>query len=356
MKYILSLSLCIILTVSAIAQPKLFKLKSGHIEYKLTGNTEGVKSFYWDDYGVKQYIEEKSKTTITMFGVTDVQEHHSFTIHYDGYVYSYDFLTKEAGKTSVEAPMDLGEFVQNAYTEEQQLNMRDNTLAGLGGEMAGSEMFLGRKCEIMKIAGSKSWIYKEVSLKSETKVMGQENIETAISFEENPSIPASKFIPPSDINFKDYSEQSPWGGMTMEEDDASESDQIPVNITKDQFCKAVNSISAENFSITACMEFDGIYTATGLLNGTMVGISPIHQTNVEMAKEMGELPKDSEFFTISGHNAIFSSKIYDEEEGKYIDMPMLMIHFKKHQLYMTIAATGTVSKQDLVSIAKKIKF
>ena len=35
------------------AQPKLFEVKSGHIEYKLTGNTVGTKSFWWDDYGAK---------------------------------------------------------------------------------------------------------------------------------------------------------------------------------------------------------------------------------------------------------------------------------------------------------------
>ena len=301
----------------------------------------------------KQYTLEKSETTIKMFGIKDVQKHHMLTIHNREYVYTLDYITNEAGKVSIKDQMEMGEFMQTAYTEEQKEDIRNETLASMGGQISGTGSVLGRTCEIMEIAGSKNWFYKQISLKSETSVMGVTNNELAISMEENISIPASKFEPPAGVEFTDYTADSPWGGM---EEDNDESNEILVEITKEQFCNAVNNAAFSGFIINSCTDIEGSYTAMCSYNGNMLVISPTHSDNIEKAKEYGEIPEDAEIFSINGHEAIYSSRIYDEEEEEYIDMPVLMIEFRKHNLYLTIAGMGALNKADLTSIAKRIHF
>jgi hypothetical protein len=51
--------------------------------------------------------------------------------------------------------------------------------------------------------GSKSWIYKGVALKSTAKIMGIKLDEMFTEFKPDISVPASKFVAPKDIEYKD---------------------------------------------------------------------------------------------------------------------------------------------------------
>ena len=47
--------------MSAQDQLKKYAIKSGHIEYELTGSTTGTKTVWWDNYGDKLFEETKSR-------------------------------------------------------------------------------------------------------------------------------------------------------------------------------------------------------------------------------------------------------------------------------------------------------
>ncbi len=342
-------SLGILFSGSVQAQAKFFDIKSGHVEYKLSGNTEGTKSFYWDDFGVKQYTLERSETTIEMFGIKDVQKKHMLTIQNGGDIYTVDYITDYAAHTDVSSQMEMNAYMQSSHTEAQKEDMRDETLASLGGEITGTETVLGRTCEIMEMAGSKSWIYKQVILKSETSLMGVTNNETATSMEENISIPASKFQPPAGVEF-----QSSGNDLWSDDEDEMDEDAEPLPITLDQFCNAVNKAKSESFMINNCSNMEGTYMVMGISKGQMVMISPGNIANVDLASD--ELPESAEHLSINGHQAIFASQVYDEETGEHIDMPLLMVKYPAKSVFITIVTTGDLSKADLVNIAKKIKF
>jgi len=348
---IISLLLLLSSTVGfAQSNQNIYEIKSGHIEYQLTGNTVGTKSHWWDDYGAKQYTLEKSNTTIKMFGIKDVQEHHSLKIQKGTDIYSIDYITDKAVKSSIKNQMEMASFMQGGYSDAEKEEIRDETLHSLGGDIVGTETIQGRKCEIMELSASKIWFYKQVPLKSETSALGVTNNEIAGSFEENINIPASKFEPPTNVDFQEFEENNMWSGM----DDIDE-DIEPLPISLDQFCQAINKANSV-ISINNCKEISGIYTAMGMSKGQMIIISPGHISNMTQAKTAGEMPEDAEFFSINGHEAVYASRFYDEETGEYMDMPVLMVKFPSKAVFITIATPGNLSKADLVNIAKKIHF
>ena len=78
--FIIALSLIFAFQAQAQQAQKRYTVESGKIEYKLTGNTTGTKTVYFDDYGEKYYEQLKSVSVTKIFGVTDRTETNKITI------------------------------------------------------------------------------------------------------------------------------------------------------------------------------------------------------------------------------------------------------------------------------------
>ena len=193
------------LSIGAQEKGDRVAVKSGHITYELTGSTKGTKTIWWDNYGDKSYEEIKSTSEIKMFGMVNKEEVHTVNIMIGDKFWSANLLDN-TGQKGTTPYYDVSQEIAEDMSDAEAKQLEQQLMDALGGEKLGSETFLDRKCEVMKLLGAKAWIYKGLLLKSEARIMGIEANEIATLFKENISVPASKFKPLSNINYEDIAQ------------------------------------------------------------------------------------------------------------------------------------------------------
>jgi hypothetical protein len=183
----------------AQATQNIYQIKSGYVKYELKGNAVGTKELWWDDYGAKTRTEIHSSSTTKIFGMTSETKTNKIEIKNGTTFWTVDLDKMTGQETSVEGFIDYSAY--DEMTEAEKEAYAQATLDSLGGEKLPSEMFLGCKCDVVALWGSKIWTCKNVPLKSETEVMGLTNYETATDFKKNIPVPASKFEKPEGLEF-----------------------------------------------------------------------------------------------------------------------------------------------------------
>lgn len=169
------------------ATPKgKYAIKSGIVEYKTQMMGMDMKqTITFDDYGQKEATDVEAN----MMGV----KIHTVTITKDGFIYTLDMEKKTGTKISGKSPdIDFE-------------NLSEQMVKDMNLKKEGTEEYLGKTCEKMSIDYTKMkmkgtfLVYKGVALKSDTDMGTMKVNLIGEKFEENPSIPASKFEIPADI-------------------------------------------------------------------------------------------------------------------------------------------------------------
>jgi hypothetical protein len=209
-------------SMSLSAQQKLtrYAVKSGYIKYELTGSTKGQKEIWWDNFGAWHCEKVNATTTVKMFGIKDIQKEQSLTIMKGEQIWTVDYTAKNGTKGKLPYYKESHKLMEN-MSEQELKDFSDELLLQLGGEKMSTESFMGYTCDVMKVLGSKSWIYKGICLKSTARVMGIENNETASVFKPGAKVSSSKFTPPSDVVYEDIEQHMPtnFWGATDDEDE-----------------------------------------------------------------------------------------------------------------------------------------
>jgi hypothetical protein len=358
MKNILLIFISFVLAFQLNAQQKAsrFTIKSGMVEYKLTGNTKGTKTFYFDDYGDKTREHEKSVTETKIMGHTDRSETDKIVIINDGKYWSMDNLSGENYRGSVPYYKANKEIVEQ-MSEAEQKKLADDILHSFGGERQGIENVLGKPCEKITVMGAFSWIYKGVVLKSESKVMGIVANETATKFDENISIPANKFIPPSGLTFTDVEkmQQAYLSQMseTMEDyeeyDEENQYDDIhPLDFPFPQFAAAMESFIPEGYSKTFVTTQDGQHIAIfnqGLTN--IISVVATSSDNMENDEEFDQF----QTFSHGGKTLRYGDLSEEDMSGK-----ALIIPYSEHNMYIILLAAPGLEKDAMVNMADGLSF
>ncbi len=334
-----------------------YTVKSGHVEYKLTGNTSGTKTLWFDDYGLKSFTEVKSKTVTKMLGVKDESQEHSILIVSGSEIYNIDMLKGTGYKMQNEFSSAFEE-VASQMTEAEREKMGKQMLHDLGGEIIGTEMVLGRRCVVVEMMGAKSWLYKNLALKMESKIMGIEVNEMAEKFDENITIPASKFEPPQNIEFEDMtqqaqaymnSQQNDYEEMLEEEEDEAEIDIVPVNYPFEDFQEAMSNFNPDGFTRTMVMNRDGQHIAL-YMNGLaqMISIIATSEENVE--------GNDSEFSEFESFNRGGKSMRYGvlEEDGTISDA--LLVKYPNYDMYIIVMGLPATDRNTLAGWHDQLDF
>jgi len=162
-----------------------YAIKSGIVEYKTRMMGMDMKqTLTFDDYGQKEATDVEAD----MMGV----KIHTVTITKDGFIYTLDMEKKTGTKISGKSPdIDFE-------------NLSEEMVKDMNLKKEGTEEYLGKTCEKMSIDYTKMkmkgtfLVYKGVALKSETDMGTMKVNLIGEKFEENPSIPASKFEIPAD--------------------------------------------------------------------------------------------------------------------------------------------------------------
>jgi hypothetical protein len=347
--FLISLALILFLSMQAQDQAKKFAVKSGKIEYKLTGSTKGTKTVYFDDYGNKYYEQIKAVTEVTVFGVTDRQKNDKINIINNDRFWDIDHVNRKY--TKGELPFyNMNQSIYSDMSEAEQKKYNEDIIRSFGGEKLGSEKVLGRNCDKFSIMGSYTWVYKGIGLKLETHVMGITSNEIAISFEENISIPNSRFQAPSGISFVDVDKQLAMYEGMENYDDSDYDDTKPVAYPFADFKKAMNSFNPEGYVRAMVMNQDGQHMAMytqGFAN--IITIIASAKENMEDIPE-SEL-KGFETFSHQGKTCYYG-KISDEEmEGK-----VLIIPYDEFDMDIMIMTAPAKDKSTMLKWADEFNF
>ena len=183
----------------ALKNEKVFEIKAGKVEYAIEGKTKGTKTLWFDDYG-RVHCELK-KTSTKMFGMTTKEE--TLTIRNKEWMYNINLIDKTGTKMSIDDAFEMSETIVGTTDEQELKEIAEDVKETLDAKDAGTETILGRNCIVMDInrLNGRHWRYKGVTLKMEVKMGGilGDFTETATAFDENVSVPASKFEVPAGI-------------------------------------------------------------------------------------------------------------------------------------------------------------
>lgn len=335
-------------------EQKRFLVKSGHVEMKVEGVSKGTRSIWFDDYGMRYREEYKATTTTKVFGMKTVEEDHTLVIRDGKQFYSINLLEKTGTKRSTGMSQDMYmSFTKMSDSEKEKFG--DQILESFGGERLGVTTFLGRSCEEVKIMGTTQIVYKGILLKSSAKILGMITNETAVSFEENISIPDSKFKAPNDIDWIDLN-QNVESFMGFEDDYSNDEDDevIAVTYPYDDFMKAVKKINYSSFKRATILNVEGQYMATFMKsmreNFTIVASSRENMESDEAKKEM----VGYQHFSHNGHKMHFGDAV--DEEGEGFTGSALIIEYPDEDMLISIVSMPKMSKDEVLKIADQLKF
>lgn len=236
----IAFGLCLLLAGTLSAQPKKIKwysFKTAIVEYVFEGNTTGRQNLYIDDHGWMQC--EMTQSTTKMFGQTTESKEVKLTKGLE--IYQWDPMTRMGTKMHNSI---LEELVNDPNFDMQEFAKR--TMEGLGFEKTGNETVKSWNCEVWKGMGSTIWIWNNIAVKTEVKLLGQKTVMVANKVQFDVPLPAGRFDIPFDIKFNDAGNLDPMGmmnnameqaeqegGVQQEQSEEGEQEEAPIKSLKD---------------------------------------------------------------------------------------------------------------------------
>lgn len=172
---------------------KKYPFKSAIITYAVSGNTKGQKQLYIDDYGYREAAY--SQTKMKFMGVEETENKVSILIGSD--IVEVDIENNTATKTSNPFAAAYAKEIGKDYIE-----LGENALTTMGFKKTGMESILGKNCTIWE-GMSKLWVWKGLTLKSETKMMGMTIKEIATNIEIDAKVSQNKFELPVGVEIQE---------------------------------------------------------------------------------------------------------------------------------------------------------
>lgn len=170
-----------------------YAYKSAYIEYELTGSTTGKQTLYIDNWGWNR--SETTHSVTKMFGQKTETHQRNVTIKFD----SYQWVPGE--KTGTKVHNQWLEDLMNDPTFDME-EFGEKTLEALNFRKTGTETVQGKVCDVWKSdLGSTSWVWNDIAVKTEVKLLGTKQVITATKIEIDASVPGSEFDIPSDVKF-----------------------------------------------------------------------------------------------------------------------------------------------------------
>lgn len=216
LKWIAALFIAFTSVYALETQSKRYEVKSGIIEYAISGGGEMM--------GITTQTTGTSKTVFKEWGAVEVQSGSSQTITMEQKEQDQEFTKLENGNVFV---ADFNRKIVYKYTPELLANSEYRDLAqnakeimeSMGGKQVGEEDFMGYSCEVWEIMQVKLWLHKGILLKSVSNMMGIQHTLEATKIELDIDIADSQFdLPNYQIKEADIESMMSEG----EEDDSPE--------------------------------------------------------------------------------------------------------------------------------------
>jgi hypothetical protein len=172
---------------------KRYGIKSGVIEYIITGSQEGTKTLYFDNWGMRQ--AEYTRSILSVGGFTKPL---NLVNIIDG---EYQYMINIDQNSGTKTRNPILKSIEQLKGQKGFNEFGEQMLLSMGANKIGSESFLGKDCDVyeMKNTGTKLWVWEWLTLKSETKSGGLNINLTATRINEGGSVPKEKFKIPEKV-------------------------------------------------------------------------------------------------------------------------------------------------------------
>ncbi len=340
-------------------QGKYFFTRSGHIEYTLGGNWTGTKSVWFDEYGMLMHTLTESTSTVTVAGFTSTTTEKKLEIRRGKDIWVVDLLTNTGTKSDIGLQTGIGKNMTDGKSDEELHQMERKVISDMGGTITGYETYLGKKCLTFSWGTTKFSQYKGIPLKSDVTQTGILTLlETAVSFEENINVPASKFEIPENIEFQQA------GGLSdllkgLEETgeyQEEEENGTPPGLSYERFETATKRVNIAGFPFFMSDNSGGIYLTSFAKSETeqVIFFMENEARFYEIARG-GEGMIVESTYTFDGHDAAFIN-ITNEDDGTPTNSRSLLIRMPEHQAVLYIIVSFPMSKSELEGIIRQVKF
>lgn len=172
---------------------KRYGIKSGVIEYIITGSQEGTKTLYFDSWGMRQ--AEYTRSVLSVGGFTKSL---NLVNIIDG---EFQYMINIDQNSGTKTRNPILKSIEQLKGQKGFNEFGEQMLLSTGANKIGSENFLGKDCDVyeMKSTGTKLWVWEWITLKSETKSGGMNINLTATRINEGGSVPKEKFRIPEKV-------------------------------------------------------------------------------------------------------------------------------------------------------------
>ena len=176
-----------------ITDQKIYGIKSGIIEYEITGSQTGTKKLYFDNWGRKQ--AEFTNSTIKVGKYT---KHSNLLKITKG---DWQYIINLEKNTGLKRENPVIEKIIELKNQTNYGEFGEQLLLISGGFESGRDIVADKKCKVyeFKKQNTKSWIWNWLMLKSETKRGNIDITVVAKNIEENVFIADTVFSPPKNI-------------------------------------------------------------------------------------------------------------------------------------------------------------
>jgi len=172
---------------------KRYGIRSGVIEYVISGSQEGTKTLYFDSWGMRQ--AEYTRSILSVGGFTKSL---NIVNIIDG---EYQYMINMDQNSGTKTRNPVLKAIEQLKNQKGFNEFGEQMLLSMGANKIGSENFLGKDCDVyeMKNTGTKLWIWEWLTLKSETKSGGININLTATRINEGSSVSSEKFKIPEKV-------------------------------------------------------------------------------------------------------------------------------------------------------------
>ncbi len=354
MKKVLFLSLIFMLSVQLQAQKSnyaQYAIKSGYVKYKITGNTQGIKELWWDDFGAKRKELEQSSSTVVIFGIKSEEKKHTLAIYDENKYYEVNYAKNTAQKFDIPFSSAM-----QGKTEKEREKEAERVINSLGGHKEGEQSFLGYKCTVYRLLGAKTWVYKGIPLKTNANILGIESNVEAVEFKKLSSLPKNTFTPPSDVKFEEQDVRAADLGALFQKAYAEENNQNindneeqitdikPTKYPYDKFQKIVNNFQLENYTRILLISMQGVHAANFVkgFEGTL--------SIVATSKDNPEYEKNKEQLTKKKHKGKTYYFIQEKENS------IIILDVPQYDSYIVISTEPVMPEDKMLKILDRLPF
>ncbi len=233
------------------SQMQRYEVKSGKIDYKVTGSTDmmgmkiktvGKKRVMFANYGTQNMTEENEVTKQTIGANSKITKSHTMIYMKDSILYQVHFDKKRI--TRMTNPMAAMAMLSGGQGKKHS---SEEMMKKIGAKKVGKDKVLGYSCDLWDLMGTKQCLYKGVPLKVESNIMGVKNTEIATKAEFDVSLSKDNFKLP---DFPVYT-------MEGEKLDKSKLDSMDKN-SEAEAGQAGEDMAALGASMAAAMQSAGI--------------------------------------------------------------------------------------------------